>query len=192
MSGWTDKTVEFPHTIGRGSRPRMPFPFFRPFENIGPRVKIGRRATSTHVERLPRLVSAPTLIRRAVRGDGALRQGLGSSAPSGFDGPARAARRAPASSCAIRRARCSHRLSKRRRNARDLSRRGLHGRARNLSHASISMVRRWPRDASGSRAALLQHNSVRGLRRVLSSCAERKTLVVVEGLYGADGDSRHR
>jgi 8-amino-7-oxononanoate synthase len=59
----------------------------------------------------------------------------------------------------------------------------------NLSHASILDGTALAKgNHPGLEIRFFKHNSIKGLRRVLSSCRDRKVLVVVEGLYGADGD----
>jgi 8-amino-7-oxononanoate synthase len=190
MSWLEDKTTEFLQTIDQ-LKQQDAFPFFRPFENIGTRVKIGRQSyiNFTSNDYLG-LSQHPNLIRQAVSGTQRYGTGLGSSRlQASTDRHAELERRLarfmryPA--CAVFTTGYQSVVGTLATYLDDDCVVVLD----NLSHASIldgAAV------AKGSHPKLemrfFKHNSVRGLKRVLSSCKGRKVLVVVEGLYGADGD----
>lgn len=190
MSWLEEKTVEFLSTIDE-LKAKDAFPFFRPFENIGPRVKIGRRSyiNFTSNDYLG-LSQHPILIKQAMEGTQRYGTGLGSSRLQASTGrhaqlEERLARFMRYPACAVFTTgyqsvvgtlatyldeECTVVLD-------------------NLSHASILDGAALAKGTHpGLELRFFKHNSVRGLRRVLASCAQRKVLVVVEGLYGADGD----
>lgn len=190
MSWLVDKTTDFLNTIDQ-LKEKDAYPFFRPFENIGPRVKIDSRSyiNFTSNDYLG-LSQHPSLIKHAVDGTQRYGTGLGSSRLQASTGrhdelESRLARFMGYPACATFTTGyqsvvgtlstyldndCTVVLD-------------------NLSHASILDGAALAKgNHPGLEIRFFKHNSTKGLRRVLSSCAERKALVVVEGLYGADGD----
>lgn len=190
MSWLHDKTVEFLKEV-KEAKDKKAFPFFRPFENIGHRVKINRGSyiNFTSNDYLG-LSQNPVLIQQAIKGVSHYGTGLGSS---------------PLQATSDRHAELERRLAQwlgfQRCAVFTTGYQSLVGTLStfldgectvildNFSHASIL-------DgvflAKGQNPELemrfIKHNSAKALERVLNSCTRRKKLVVVEGLYSVDGD----
>lgn len=190
MSWLHDKTTSMHARIDEVKRQKA-FPFFRPFENFGPRVKVGHGSylNFTSNDYLG-LSQHPTLIRAANRGTTAYGTGLGSARPQ---------------ATSIRHRLLEERLAAwLRKDACAVFTTGyqslvgtlasfLDGETSvildKLSHASIidgvmlaqglhpDLEVRW-----------FGHNKPSSLERALSTAENAKKLVVVEGLYSVDGD----
>ncbi|MBK6849631.1 MAG: aminotransferase class I/II-fold pyridoxal phosphate-dependent enzyme [Proteobacteria bacterium] len=190
MSWLHDKTTDFLALVQQ-AKDKQAFPFFRQFENIGPRVKVGRGSyiNFTSNDYLG-LSQHPSLIRRSIAGTARFGTSLGSSRLQATSVRHEALERRLAQwlgqeACAVFTTGYQALVG--------VLSSFLDGETTvvldNLSHASIL-------DgiflAKGNHPELevrfIKHNSVRGLRRVLGSAKHKKKLVVVEGLYSVDGD----
>lgn len=190
MSWLHDRTRTFLDEVQQ-AKDLQAFPFFRPFQNIGPRVKIGRGSyiNFTSNDYLG-LSQHPELIRAAIKGVTAFGTGLGSSRLQATSVRHDALEQGLAKwlgypSCAVFTTGyqalvgvLSTYLDNETTVILD-----------NYSHASIldgTFL------AKGNNPELevrfFKHNSAKGLERVLSACKRSKKLVVVEGLYSVDGD----
>jgi 8-amino-7-oxononanoate synthase len=190
MTWLHDKTVDFIKRIDEAKKLKA-FPFFRRFENIGPRVKVGQGSyvNFTSNDYLG-LSQHPTLIRNAVRGTQEYGTGLGSARPQATsvrheELERRLARWLGYQDCVVFTTGYQSLVGTLQAFLDDETTLVLD----KLSHASIidgALL------AQGMHPDLelrfFKHNSVRALRRILSKAANPKKLVMVEGLYSVDGD----
>jgi 8-amino-7-oxononanoate synthase len=190
MSWLHDKTTSFLDRIAEAKRLKA-FPFFRPFENLGPRVKIGSGSylNFTSNDYLG-LSQHPKLIEAACAGTRRFGTGLGSARPQATsvrhdELEARLARWTKKDACAVFTTGYQSIVGTLSAFLDDEVTVALD----KLSHASIidgvllaqgmypNLEIRW-----------FNHNSPSSLEQVLASAANDKKLVVVEGLYSVDGD----
>lgn len=190
MSWLHDQTTELLQQVDEAKENKV-YPFFRPFENIGTRVKVGRKSfiNFTSNDYLG-LSQDPRLINRAVAGLQQYGTGLGSARPQATSDKhenleRRLAKWLGREACAcyttgyqgmvgVLSAFCDDETTVA---------------ADKLSHACIM---------DGAHLALgmspdmdlrfFKHNNAKMLRRVLSQSDKPKKMVVVEGLYSVDGD----
>lgn len=190
MSWLHDKTTEFLTEVAE-AKEKKAFPFFRPFENIGPRVKIGRGSyiNFTSNDYLG-LSQDRRLIERAVDGVTRYGTGLGSSRLQATSDrhhvlEGRLARWLGFQDCCVFTS----------------GYQGLVGLLSvypdddttvaldKLSHAAIlDGVFLAQGQCPDLELRFFKHNSVKSLRRILSQSDKPKKLVVCEGLYSVDGD----
>ena len=190
MSWLHDKTTDFIKRI-EDAKAQKAFPFFRPFENIGPRVKVGHGSYLNFMSNdYLGLSQHPALIRAACRGTELYGTGLGSARPQATsvrheELERRLARWLGYESCAVFTTGYQSLVGVLQAYLDDDTTLVLD----KLSHASIidgALL------AQGNHPDLeirfFQHNNVTSLRRILESAAHKKILVMVEGLYSVDGD----
>ena len=190
MTWLHDKTTDFLKRIDE-AKAQKAFPFFRRFENVGPRVKV---ADASYVNFTSNdylgLSQHPTLIRRAIRGTELFGTGLGSARPQ---------------ATSVRHEELEERL------ARWLGYeacivfttgyQALVGVLQTFVDGETTLILDKLSHASIIDGALLaqgqhpdmelrffKHNNVASLRRLLSKASHSKKLVMVEGLYSVDGD----
>lgn len=190
MSWLHEKTTEFLSFID-DIKDKRAFPFFRQFENIGSRVKIGSGSfiNFTSNDYLG-LSQNRTQIRRSMQGTARYGTGLGSSrlqasCPRHSELERRLARWLGYESCAVFTTGyqslvgvLSTYLDNETTVVLD-----------NFSHASIlDGVFLAKGNSPELEIRFIKHNSVRALRRVLKTAKHSKKLVIVEGLYSVDGD----
>jgi 8-amino-7-oxononanoate synthase len=185
-----DKTTSFLDRIAEAKRLKA-FPFFRPFENLGPRVKVG---TGSYVNFTSNdylgLTQHPKLIAAACEGTRRYGTGLGSARPQATsvrheELEARLARWTRKEACAVFTTGYQSLVGTLSTFLDDETTVALD----KLSHASIidgvmlaqgmypNLEIRW-----------FNHNKPDSLDKVLASAGNDKKLVVVEGLYSVDGD----
>ncbi len=167
------------------------FPFFRPFENVGPHVGIGReRYVNFTSNDYLGLSQHADVKHAAIRGVEAYGTGLGSSRLQATsvrheELEQRLARWLQVEACAIFPSGYQALVGTLQAFLDDETLVALD----NQSHASVLDGLYL---AKGQHPDLeeryFRHNSVKGLRRVLATTERANRLVVVEGLYGADGD----
>jgi len=190
MSWLHDKTTEFLSEV-QEAKDQKAFPFFRPFENIGPRVKIGRGSyiNFTSNDYLG-LSQDRRLIDRAIDGVSRYGTGLGSSRLQ-----------ATADRHHLLEARLAKWLGFQDGAVFTSGYQGLVGLLSTypdddttvvldkLSHAAIlDGVNLAQGQCPDLELRYFKHNSVKSLRRILSQSDKPKKMVVVEGLYSVDGD----
>ncbi|MBI4700267.1 MAG: pyridoxal phosphate-dependent aminotransferase family protein, partial [Deltaproteobacteria bacterium] len=190
MSWLHERTTELLQRIDEAKKNKV-FPFFRPFENIGPRVKIGRGSyvNFTSNDYLG-LSQDPRLVRAATAAVERYGTGLGSARPQATSDrhealEARLAQWFGYQACAVFTSGYQAMVGLLATFPDDDTTLALD----KLSHACI---------IDGANLALGQHpdlelrffkhNSAAALRRVLASSEKKNKLVVVEGLYSVDGD----
>ena len=190
MTWLHDKTTSFLDRIEEAKRLKA-FPFFRPFENLGPRVKVG---TGSYVNFTSNdylgLTQHPKVIAAACAGTRKFGTGLGSARPQATsvrhdELEARLARWTNKEACAVFTTGYQSIVGTLSAFLDDETTVALD----KLSHASIidgvmlaqgmfpNLEVRW-----------FSHNSPTRSTKVLASAANAKQLVVVEGLYSVDGD----
>lgn len=190
MSWLHDKTTDFIKRI-EDAKAQKAFPFFRPFENIGPRVKVGQGSYLNFMSNdYLGLSQHPALIRAACRGTELYGTGLGSARPQATsvrheELERRLARWLGYESCAVFTTGYQSLVGVLQAFLDDDTTLVLD----KLSHASIidgALL------SQGNHPDLeirfFKHNNVDSLRRILKSAAHKKILVMVEGLYSVDGD----
>jgi glycine C-acetyltransferase len=190
MSWLHDKTTEFLSEVAEAKRQKA-FPFLRPFENIGPRVKIGSGSyiNFTSNDYLG-LSQDPRLIRRAAAGVARFGTGLGSSRLQATATrhnvlEDRLARWLGFPACAVFTTGYQALVGLLSTYLDDDTTVALD----KLSHAAIVdgvyMAQGMCPDLE---VRYFKHNNVTALRKVLAQSDKPKKLVVVEGLYSVDGD----
>lgn len=190
MSWLHDKTTEFLTEVAEAKKLKA-FPFLRPFENIGTRVKIGSGSyiNFTSNDYLG-LSQDPRLIRRAVAGATAYGTGLGSSRLQAtadrhnvLEG--RLARWLGYQDCAVFTTGYGALLGLLSTYLDDDTTVALD----KLSHAAIVdgvyMAQGMCPDLE---VRYFKHNNVTALRKILQQSEKKHRLVVCEGLYSVDGD----
>ena len=190
MTWLHDKTISFLDRIEEAKRLKA-FPFFRPFENLGPRVKVG---TGSYVNFTSNdylgLTQHPKVIAAACEGTRKFGTGLGSARPQATsvrhdELESRLARWTKKEACAVFTTGYQSIVGTLSAFLDDETTVALD----KLSHASIidgvmlaqgmfpNLEVRW-----------FSHNKPDSLDKVLASAQHTKQLVVVEGLYSVDGD----
>ena len=190
MSWLHDKTREFLAEVEDAKRQKA-FPFLRPFENIGPRVKIGNGSyiNFTSNDYLG-LSQDPRLIRQAIAGVTRFGTGLGSSRLQATAVrhnvlEARLARWLGFQDCAVFSTGYTALVGLLSCYLDDDTTVALD----KLNHAAIvDGVYMAQGMCPNLEVRYFKHNSPTALRRVLSQSEKKKKLVVVEGLYSVDGD----
>ncbi|MCC6749952.1 MAG: aminotransferase class I/II-fold pyridoxal phosphate-dependent enzyme [Deltaproteobacteria bacterium] len=190
MSWLHEKTTDFLKQV-REAKEKKAFPFLRRFENVGPRVKIGRGSyiNFTSNDYLG-LSQHPALIQAAMAATARFGTGLGSSrlqatADRHDELERRLARWLGYPACAV--------FTTGYQSLVGTIATFLDGETTvildNYSHASIlDGVFLAKGNHPNLEVRFFKHNSVRGLRRVLQSSTRKQKLVIVEGLYSVDGD----
>ena len=190
MSWLHDDTTEFLEMLEEVTQKKAN-PFFRPFENVGTRVKIGRKSyiNFTSNDYLG-LSQDERVIKRAIAGTKKYGTGLGSARPQATSVEHEGLEKKLATwmgfeSCAIF----------------STGFMGMVGAITTfadddttlvcdkLSHASILdgayLAQGYHPDLE---LRFFKHNSAKSLRRILGQSTHKKKMVVVEGLYSVDGD----
>jgi len=190
MSWLHDKTAELLPRIEQAKSLKV-FPYFRPMQNIGPRIRIGDKSCLNYASNdYLGLSQSPALIEAAVAGTRKYGTGLGSARPQATsvrheELERRLARWLGYSGCAVF----------------TTGYQGIVGTMQTfldddttvvldkLSHASImdGML-----IAQGQHPDMevrfFKHNDVANLDKALAGAAHEKRMVVIEGLYSVDGD----
>src|SRR5512137_2530511 len=190
MSWLHDKTHEMLDRINEAKRLKA-FPFFRPFENLGPRVKVGSGSyiNFTSNDYLG-LSQDPRLIRRAIEGVSRYGTGLGSSRLQATADrhnvlESRLARWLGFQDCAVCTTGYTALVALLSSYLDDDTTVALD----KLCHAAlvdgVYMAQGMCPDLE---VRYFKHNSPTALRRVLSQSEKKKKLVVTEGLFSVDGD----
>jgi glycine C-acetyltransferase len=190
MSWLHDQTTEMLNRIGE-AKAKKAFPYFRPFENVGARVKVGGGSyvNFTSNDYLGLSVH-PKLIEAAVAGTRKYGTGLGSARPQAtsvrhLELERRLARWTHYEDCAVFTTGYQALVGVLQTFLDDETTVVLD----KLSHASIidgvlvaqgkcpDLEVRW-----------LKHNNIKHLDQILASSTNKKKMVVIEGLYSVDGD----
>lgn len=190
MSWLHDQTVQM-NTRIEEAKAKKAFPFFRPFENVGPRVKVGRGSyvNFTSNDYLG-LSQSPKLIDAACAGTRRYGTGLGSARPQAttvrhLELERRLARWTGTQACA----------------AFTTGYQAIVGVLQTflddettvvidkLSHASIvDGVLMAQGKSPDLEVRFFRHNKTKQLDEILATAANKKKMVVIEGLYSVDGD----
>lgn len=190
MSWLHDQTTEMMKRIEE-AKAKKAFPFFRPFENIGPRVKVGSGSyvNFTSNDYLG-LSQHPKLIEAAVAGTRKYGTGLGSARPQAttirhLELERRLAQWAGYGGCAVFTTGYQALVGVLQTFLDDETTVVLD----KLSHASIiDGVLLAQGKSPDLEVRFLKHNNLKHLESILESAAGRKKMVVIEGLYSVDGD----
>ncbi len=190
MSWLHDDTAEFLQTVEEVTQ-RNANPFFRPFENIGTRVKIGRGSyiNFTSNDYLG-LSQDPRLIERSIAATRQYGTGLGSARPQATSVLHEGLERELANwmgyeSCAIFSTGFMAIMGAIATFADDDTTLICD----KLSHASILDGAHLAQGQSPDlELRFFKHNNAKSLRRILSQSEKKKKMVVCEGLYSVDGD----
>jgi glycine C-acetyltransferase len=190
MSWLHDQTVEMNNRVAE-ARANRAFPFFRPFENLGPRVKVGGGSyvNFTSNDYLG-LSQHPKLIAAACAGTRKYGTGLGSARPQATTDRHVAlenalARWTDCEACAVFTTGYQALVG--------VLQTFLDGDTTvvldKLSHASIiDGVLLAQGKCPDLEVRFFKHNSVKQLDDILRTTSNKKKMVVVEGLYSVDGD----
>lgn len=190
MSWLHDQTVEMNARIEE-AKSKKAFPFFRPFENIGPRVKVGGGSyvNFTSNDYLG-LSQHPKLIEAACAGTRRYGTGLGSARPQAttvrhLELENRLARWTRYQACAVFTTGYQALVGTLQTFLDDETTVVLD----KLSHASIiDGVLMAQGKSPDLEVRFFRHNNVKQLDQILESAANKKKMVVIEGLYSVDGD----
>jgi len=190
MSWLHDQTVEMNERVAE-ARAKKAFPFFRPFENIGPRVKVGAGSyvNFTSNDYLG-LSQHPKLIAAACAGTRKYGTGLGSARPQATTDRHLALEKALATwtgyeGCAVFTTGYQALVGVLQTFLDDETTVVLD----KLSHASIiDGVLMAQGKSPDLEVRFFKHNSVKHVDEILAGSSNRKKMVVVEGLYSVDGD----
>src|SRR5581483_1766652 len=190
MSWLHDQTVEMNERVAE-ARAKKAFPFFRPFENIGPRVKVGAGSyvNFTSNDYLG-LSQHPKLIAAACAGTRKYGTGLGSARPQATTDRHLALEKALATwtgyeGCAVFTTGYQALVGVLQTFLDDETTVVLD----KLSHASIiDGVLMAKGKSPDLEVRFFKHNSVKHVDEILAGSSNRKKMVVVEGLYSVDGD----
>lgn len=190
MSWLHDQTTEMLARIDE-AKAKKAFPFFRPFENIGPRVRIGSGSyvNFTSNDYLG-LSQHPKLIEAAVAGTRKYGTGLGSARPQAttvrhVELERRLAAWSGYEDCAVFTTGYQALVGTLQTFLDDETTVILD----KLSHASIiDGVLMAQGKSPDLEIRFLKHNNLKDLERLLGSAANKKKMVVIEGLYSVDGD----
>jgi 8-amino-7-oxononanoate synthase len=191
MTTWLhDKTTELLTRIEE-AKAQKAFPFFRPFENVGPRVKVGDGSYLNFMSNdYLGLSQHPALIRAAVKGTEQYGTGLGSARPQATsvrheELERRLARWLNTEDCAVFTTGYQALVGVLQAFLDDDTTLILD----KLSHASIidgALL------AQGNHPDLeirfFKHNNLKSLKKLLATAEHDKKLVMIEGLYSVDGD----
>lgn len=190
MSWLHDQTTEMLRRI-EDAKAKKAFPFFRPFENIGPRVKVGAGSyvNFTSNDSLG-LSQHPKLIEAAVAGTRKYGTGLGSARPQAtsvrhLELERRLAQWTGYGDCAVFTTGYQALVGVLQAFLDDETTVVLD----KLSHASIiDGVLMAQGKSPDLEVRFLKHNNLKHLDQILESAANPKKMVVIEGLYSVDGD----
>lgn len=190
MSWLHDQTTEMMKRVEE-AKAKKAFPFFRPFENVGPRVKVGDGSyvNFTSNDYLG-LSQHPKLIDAAVAGTRKYGTGLGSARPQAttvrhLELERRLAAWSGYSGCAVFTTGYQALVGVLQTFLDDETTVVLD----KLSHASIiDGVLMAQGKSPDLEVRFLKHNNLKNLESILESAAGRKKMVVIEGLYSVDGD----
>lgn len=190
MSWLHDQTTEMLARINE-AKAKKAFPFFRPFENIGPRVKVGSGSyvNFTSNDYLG-LSQHPKLIEAAVAGTRKYGTGLGSARPQAttvrhLELERRLAKWTGYEACAVFTTGYQALVGTLQTFLDDETTVILD----KLSHASIiDGVLMAQGKSPDLEVRFLKHNNLKHLESLLESAANKKKMVVIEGLYSVDGD----
>lgn len=190
MSWLHDKTTELVARIARAKELDV-FPFFRPFENVGPRVKVG---DGSYVNFMSNdylgLSQHPLLINKAIAGTRRFGTGLGSARPQATSNRHEELERRLAAwlsyqACAVFTTGYQALVGVLQAFLDDDTTVVLD----KLSHASIIDGVLLAQGAHPDlEIRFCKHNDVEHLAQILESSAHEKKMVVAEGLYSVDGD----
>ncbi len=190
MSWLHDQTVEM-NTRIEEAKEKKAFPFFRPFENLGPRVKVGGGSyvNFTSNDYLG-LSQSPKLIEAACAGTRKYGTGLGSARPQATTDRHLALERALArwtgyGGCAVFTTGYQALVGVLQTFLDDETTVVLD----KLSHASIiDGVLMAQGKSPDLEVRFFRHNNVKQLDEILAGASNPKKMVVIEGLYSVDGD----
>lgn len=190
MSWLHDQTTEMLARINE-AKEKKAFPFFRPFENVGPRVKVGSGSyvNFTSNDYLG-LSQHPKLIEAAVAGTRRYGTGLGSARPQAttvrhLELERRLANWTGYEGCAVFTTGYQALVGTLQTFLDDETTVILD----KLSHASIiDGVLMAQGKSPDLEVRFLKHNNLKHLESLLESAANKKKMVVIEGLYSVDGD----
>lgn len=190
MSWLHDQTTEMMARIEE-AKAKKAFPFFRPFENVGPRVKVGGGSyvNFTSNDYLG-LSLRPALIEAAVAGTRKYGTGLGSARPQAtsvrhLELERRLASFAGYSGCAVFTTGYQAVVGTLQTFLDDETTVVVD----KLAHASIiDGVLMAQGKSSELEVRFFKHNNVAHLDQILASASNPKKMVVIEGLYSVDGD----
>lgn len=190
MSWLHDQTTEMLARINE-AKAKKAFPFFRPFENVGPRVKVGSGSyvNFTSNDYLG-LSQHPKLIEAAVAGTRKYGTGLGSARPQAttvrhLELERRLAAWTGYGACAVFTTGYQALVGTLQTFLDDETTVILD----RLSHASIiDGVLMAQGKSPDLEVRFLKHNNLKHLENLLESAANKKKMVVIEGLYSVDGD----
>lgn len=190
MSWLHDQTREMNSRVEE-AKAKKAFPFFRPFENIGPRVKIGGGSyvNFTSNDYLG-LSQHPALIEAACAGTRKYGTGLGSARPQATTDrhlalEAALARWTGYQACAVFTTGYQSLVGVLQAFLDDETTVILD----KLSHASIiDGVLMAQGKSPDMEVRFMKHNNVKQLDEMLASASNKKKMVVIEGLYSVDGD----
>ncbi len=191
MTTWLhDKTTDFIQRIEE-AKAQKAFPFFRPFENVGPQVKVGSGSYLNFMSNdYLGLSQNPALIRAAIKGTQRYGTGLGSARPQATsvrheELERRLAQWLGTEACAVFTTGYQALVGVMQAFLSDDTTLILD----KLSHAAIidgALL------AQGSHPDLeirfFKHNNIASLAKILGRTEHQKKLVMAEGLYSVDGD----
>ncbi len=190
MSWLHDKTTEILSRVER-AKAQNAFPYFRPMQNIGPRVRVGDKSCINYTSNdYLGLSQRPQLIESAVRGTRQYGTGLGSARPQATsvrhqELEKRLARWLGFPGCVVFTTGYQSIVGTLQTFLDDDTTVVLD----KLSHASIvDGVLLAQGQHPDLEIRFFKHNDVKHLEKTLAGAAHPKRLVVVEGLYSVDGD----
>jgi 7-keto-8-aminopelargonate synthetase-like enzyme len=190
MSWLHDKTTELLSRVEKAKELKA-FPYFRPLENIGPRVKVGEKSYINYTSNdYLGLSQSKALIDAAVEGTRAFGTGLGSARPQATcvrhnELERRLAQWLGYPSCAVFTTGYQSIVGTLQAFLDDDTTVVLD----KLSHASImDGVLLAQGQHPDLEVRFFKHNDVAALEKTLAGAAHEKKLIVIEGLYSVDGD----